>query len=506
MRGVPSALLLLITSVVMLLTGCGTVEMGLEPTPTPTPAMLRYENVDYGFAFSYPSHWSLEEEQQTVWLRRGTLALRIAYKRVDQAAPLPSLDMVASDGSISVGKLVFLGQGMPVEAMLSERKVIGVRFHTAKPMTADEPQFAIYLQDTAGDAAVAGYEDVDIPDPVVEEVGTILESFELVPRVAQVPTPTASPGPTPTPKGSAGALLPATASLEPEAEDSPAASLGDTQTRAVDGMAMVYVPAGEFTMGSDDDDVAYYVEMCQEYGPFDDCIDSFHFQREQPAHAVELDAFWIDRTEVTVAQYQACVDDGVCEAPPQPMGWSGPIDVSDDMPATVISWLGAQTYCEWAGGRLPTEAEWEYAARGPQGLRFPWGDTFDPSHLNFCDASCDAEWPKDTPGSTGSWAYTGYDDGYAYIAPVGSFPSGSSWCGALDMAGNAGEWTADWTGTYTIERQVNPTGPQGEGERKVTKGLSWYAFPLQVRSANREAYFPEGAGTYDGFRCVVPAD
>jgi iron(II)-dependent oxidoreductase len=271
-------------------------------------------------------------------------------------------------------------------------------------------------------------------------------------------------------------------------------------------MEMVYVPAGEFVMGTAEDDVAYYVEMCEAYGPFEDCSDPFHFQSEQPAHPVELSAFWIDRTEVTVAQYQACVDAGACETPPQPMDWAGPIDVSDDMPASVIFWSRANTYCEFVGGRLPTEAEWEYAARGPESLRFPWGDTFDPSRLNFCDASCDAAWPKDDPTVSESWAYPGYDDGYVYLAPVGSFPSGASWCGALDMAGNVGEWTADWIGSYTIEPQVNPTGPTGQGDKKVLKGFSWYAFPLQVRSANREPAFPESGGAYNGFRCVMPAD
>jgi formylglycine-generating enzyme required for sulfatase activity len=199
------------------------------------------------------------------------------------------------------------------------------------------------------------------------------------------------------------------------------------------------------------------------------------------------------------------VDAGACQTLPPTAERHGFIDAAPDFPVTTIFWEQAQAYCNWAGGRLPTEAEWEYAARGPENLRFPWGNAFDPSRLNYCDAKCGEIW-GDESNYGQSWADLDFDDGYAYMAPVGSYLDGASWCGALDMAGNVGEWTADWQGVYTVDHQVNPTGPVGQGERKVIKGFSWYHFPVFLRSANREAHFPEGGSSYVGFRCVMPTE
>jgi iron(II)-dependent oxidoreductase len=136
------------------------------------------------------------------------------------------------------------------------------------------------------------------------------------------------------------------------------ASLGHTWTRPADGMVMLYVPGGDFDMGSTagDDD-------------------------EQPVHTVTLDGFWVDRNEVTNAQYEQCVADGVCNSLVCSKLDTNNLDKSDtengNIPAICVNWYQAETYCSWVGARLPTEAEWEYAARGPMSWVFPWGNEFD---------------------------------------------------------------------------------------------------------------------------------
>jgi formylglycine-generating enzyme required for sulfatase activity len=229
-------------------------------------------------------------------------------------------------------------------------------------------------------------------------------------------------------------------------------------------MLMVYVPVGEFQMGSADG--------------YDD---------ERPVHTVALDGFWIDRTEVTNAQYQKCVAAGDCEV-------SRCASDSDyngaTQPVVCVSWHDAVGYCEWAGSRLPTEAEWEYAARGPQGLTYPWGNNFDGTRLNFCDKNC---------------TYTHADssnDGYKFAAPVGTFPEGASWVGALDLSGNVWEWVADLYSGYISGRQVNPTGPES-GNYRVVRGCSWLDSMNYARGAYRGGISPSSSNNNYGFRCVV---
>jgi formylglycine-generating enzyme required for sulfatase activity len=142
---------------------------------------------------------------------------------------------------------------------------------------------------------------------------------------------------------------------------------------------------------------------------------------------------------------------------------------------------------------LPTEAEWEYAARGPEGNVYPWGDAFDPTKLNYCELSC-----------YNMWRDTSYEDGYDGLAPVGSFETGASWCGALDMAGNAAEWVADWYAEdyYANSPALNPQGPDSGTERVFRGGASNHVASY-VRSAWRASQPP----TYDiygnvGFRCA----
>lgn len=161
-----------------------------------------------------------------------------------------------------------------------------------------------------------------------------------------------------------------------------------------------------------------------------------------------------------------------------------------DHPVVGVNWYNAVAYCQWAGARLPTKAEWEYAARGPEGRVFPWGDTFDGTRLNFCDANCEYDWNT-----------AEYDDGYRYTAPVGTCADGVSWCGALDMAGNVWEWVADWYGPYPSGGQVNPTGPSS-GESRVLRGGSFGFGPYYTRGADRPISNPVFARPTEGFRCA----
>lgn len=260
----------------------------------------------------------------------------------------------------------------------------------------------------------------------------------------------------------------------------PGAVVGDTQTRTIDGMVMVYMPAGEFLIGSSEEEVEFALQQCTAYGT--NCQPRY-FSVEMPMHSIVLDSFWIDRTEVTYDQYQQCLNDGTCEA-------LGCQEGSRDHPVVCVTWEQAITYCKWAGARLPTEAEWEYAARGLKGTRYPWGDEFVGTYLNYCDVNC-----------TLSKRDEMFDDGYARSAPVGSYPQGASWVGALDMAGNVWEMVADWNGEYSPEKQVDPTGPLS-GDRKVARGGSWHASPDHVRSALRTHVGPDGFVDHAGFRCA----
>jgi serine/threonine-protein kinase len=218
-------------------------------------------------------------------------------------------------------------------------------------------------------------------------------------------------------------------------------------------MVMVYVPKGIFTMGS-----------------------NFGDPDEQPVRDVYMDAFWIDQTEVTYSMFSHF-------APAR----------SGRYPVNNVSWEQAAAYCAWVGGRLPTEAEWEKAARGPEERTYPWGNQLPAGDLaNFADLR-----------SRLNWEDTSVDDGYGNTAPVGSYPAGASLYGALDMAGNVAEWVNDWYSEtyYSTAPLINPPGP-AEGDYRVIRGGSWYSTAAGVRSADRAWYIPEGGTDYTGFRCA----
>ena len=284
------------------------------------------------------------------------------------------------------------------------------------------------------------------------------------------------------------------------------AALLDTWTRSADGMEMVYLPAGEYSMGSTDAEVGMAVELCDEYhagchtcDPERDICKSVWYANEQPAHTVSLDTFWLDRTEVTTAQYKRCVRAGACDPPAKNSLYTirSYYDNREyrDYPVINVNWFQASAYCEWVGGRLPTEAEWEYAARGEEWHMFPWGDEHDGTRMNFCDANCWYAWRDES-----------VDDGHEVTAPVGSYPEGASWCGALDLAGNVWEWVADWYSddTYATSPDANPTGP-ASGEQRVMRGGSWGVEPIYEHATHRGKGRPDRAKIYWGFRCVMAA-
>ncbi|NIS81227.1 MAG: SUMF1/EgtB/PvdO family nonheme iron enzyme [Anaerolineales bacterium] len=267
-----------------------------------------------------------------------------------------------------------------------------------------------------------------------------------------------------------------------------------TMVSPVDGMVLLYVAEGEFVMGSDDEGVEYALQLCSKYYP--DC-EREEFEPEQPQHVVYLDAFWIDRTEVTNEMYARCVDAGSC-TPPSDYSSNTRSSYYDnpayaDYPVIYVSWYQASEYCEWAGRRLPTEAEWEKAARGDDGRIFPWGDgSYSGNHLNYCDRNCEFEW-KDTT----------QNDGYADTAPVGTFPRGASPYGVLDMAGNVWEWAADWFYWYYYDMSPsqNPMGTSF-GDYRVLRGGSWIFASFGARTTYRSNSDPSASGDLTGFRCA----
>ena len=202
---------------------------------------------------------------------------------------------------------------------------------------------------------------------------------------------------------------------------------------------------------------------------------------EFPPHRVSLSKFLVDRTEVVQKDYAACVDAHVCAARAfaEP---EAPVDETPVHPVVGVSWFDAKKYCEWVGKRLPTEAEWEAAARTPSFGPYPWAGRFDAARVNGM----------------------GGEDGFAKTAPVGSFPAGATASGILDMAGNAAEWTADFYDSTTYQKSPakNPTGPEVSTGSKVVRGGSWADADYRLRSTSRLGVEPNVSSDGIGFRCA----
>lgn len=241
-------------------------------------------------------------------------------------------------------------------------------------------------------------------------------------------------------------------------------TFGSTWIQSIDAMAMIYVPAGEFKMGS-------------EYGNSD----------EWPVHTVNLDSYWIDQTEVTNVMYAKCVQAGNCDQPTDIKKFN---DAKyKNHPVVYVSWIDASAYCKWAGRRLPTEAEWEKAASWDEEEQrkhvFPWGSSLDCSLANY--------WGKDG-GCIGD------------TMVVGSFEGGKSSYNVYDMAGNVWEWVEDWySETYfLISPSSNPSGP-ASGSERLLRGGGWFSTSSYLRSAGRYWYHPTTTKDNLGFRCAMDA-
>jgi formylglycine-generating enzyme required for sulfatase activity len=267
---------------------------------------------------------------------------------------------------------------------------------------------------------------------------------------------------------------------------------------------MIKIDGGEFFMGSSDPRA---------------------LDNEKPAHSVTLSPYCIDRTEVTTSAYVACSDAGKCSA----AGRENYFKVFDDFtgaqkavvnglcnvrepsakathPVNCVDWEQAANFCKRQGGRLPTEAEWEFAARGQDGRAYPWGDDAPSARfLNACGSEC-LSWGKKNkvyPDVTYKAMYE-EDDHFPNTAPVGSFPDGKSRFGLVDVVGNVWEWTNDFYAEYTKDAQKDPMGPKSGDEGRVARGGAWNgAEPSWVRPTYRY-HFPATDRSYGvGFRCAA---
>lgn len=317
-----------------------------------------------------------------------------------------------------------------------------------------------------------------------------------VPAATAAPIMAAVSSPTPSPS-----LTPSQTAAPPTATDLPTDTPSPTATatptplpltweRERDGMTMVLVPAGTFMMGS--------LEGDYNAGP-----------DELPQHEVTLSAFYLDKYEVNVAQFAAFLTalggyEGLCGTfdcglPRQRAGFTSylieegegnearrfvALEGFEKYPANHVSWYGASAYCQWVGGRLPTEAEWEYGARGTDGRLYPWGD--EPPNQFLAVFSSES---------------------FQDLKPVDALPDGASPFGALAMAGSMWEWVSDWYDDdyYAISPAENPTGPNA-GSEKVARGGAWPNNNRadRVRTANRSANPPNFVSSAVGFRCAVP--
>lgn len=331
------------------------------------------------------------------------------------------------------------------------------------------------------------------PESVAALPGTVTSLPEAAALATATPTATATATNTTSPTATSTAT--ATPSATPSPASTPTPTPGELpplRTREQDGMPMVLIPAGTFTMGAADGDYAAGID-------------------EKPQHEVHLDAFYIDKYEVSVAQYAAFLNRlgdyertcsrHDCTLTRQRVGYTSYLveeDLGDgttqfasllgyaNYPANHVSWYGADAYCRAMGARLPTEAEWEYAARGDDGRIYPWGsEAPDPDRAVF------------------------QSEDYDNLKPVDALPEGASPFGVFGMAGSVWEWTADWYNESYYERslRINPPGP----ESGLTRALRGGAWPNnneadRIRASNRYALPPDFISSTVGFRCAMPPE
>lgn len=282
----------------------------------------------------------------------------------------------------------------------------------------------------------------------------LAQSQVLQPEITNISSPTETPTPDVTHISSpTETSIPATATL----------GIDSIRISDKDGMTLLYVPASEFTMGSNTDSVD-----------------------EMPAHTVYLDSFWVDQTEVTNRMYALCVTAGTCNPPTDVRSYTHNLYYGniafENYPVIYVNWNMASAYCAWAGRRLPTEAEWEKAARGDKGNIYPWGNSAPNSNL------------------------LNYNGNVQDTSSVMSYETGKSPYGAYDMLGNVWEWVNDWYGEtyYQISPPSNPLGLDF-GTGRVHRGGSWLDDHNFIRSSKRDKGDPNYADRNLGFRCAMDA-
>jgi len=271
------------------------------------------------------------------------------------------------------------------------------------------------------------------------------------------PTPTKTSTVTPAYTNTPAASSTPKATSTPAVTATPELGIGSSWERSADGMVMMYVPAGEFEMGSEDG-----------------------YDNEKPVHTVYLDAFWLDQTEVTNAMYAQCEDAGVCDAPSSIKSYTNDSYYGnaefDNHPVIYVSRGNATAYCEWAEGRLPSEAEWEKAARGTDKRMYPWGDVIDETYANY-----------------------GFN--LSDTTAVGNYEKGKSAYGAYDMAGNVYEWTSSLDLPYPYEADDGRENFSAEGDR-VLRGGAYLITGDDVRASTRGFFDPSFTLYFIGFRCA----
>ena len=278
-------------------------------------------------------------------------------------------------------------------------------------------------------------EDVKVALPVTATNIAVITPKEEETSIVVLPTETATATETPAPTATEAVL-----------------GIGSTRFREMDEMEQVFVPAGDFIMGTDDDPEAY--------------------GNEKPVRTVYLDAFWIDKYEVSKKQYKKCVDAKACDLPGENF------KTYDNYPVTNVNWDNAKAYCEWAGGSLPTEAQWEKAARGEDRRKYPWGNQ--------------------EPDSS----YANYYENIGNTTEVERYEKGASPYGALNMAGNVWEWVNDlYSDFYDESETINPQGPNYSNYRGL-RGGSLDNPSKNIRTTNRNKGFPYVRFMTVGFRCV----
>lgn len=298
------------------------------------------------------------------------------------------------------------------------------------------------------------------------------------PTVADTSTPTVPP-PTAVPVEPTVQPSPTEAPPQPTAKP----TSGSTRISEKDKMVEIFIDAGEFIMGSNENDAKVSTQGNRAFP-------------EIPQHKVTLPSYWMDKFEVSNAQYAICVKDGACKAPNYTRSYTREKYYGnpefDNYPVLYVSWYMSREYCAWAGRRLPTEAEWEKAARGTDGRRYPWGnEPITGERANFCDKNC----PKEH-------AFPDIDDGYPDTAPVDAYPTGASPYGVMNMSGNVWEWTITKIRPYPYDPNDGRESSEQTDER-VWRGGPWSNGMWWIRSTIRYHSVPTYWYGNLGFRCAA---